>query len=98
MPYRIAHHRIHRRNASLLHFTRTLYYVLRAKPPQPYPLHSGRAFTTFEAARLQAQQLSKQGYYGWILRMQEVRQEDWPDDHWRIDHSTDAAIVWLEQF
>jgi hypothetical protein len=74
------------------------YYVLRAKPPQPYPLHSGRAFTTFKAARLQAQQLSKQGYYGWILRMQEVRQEDWPDDHWRIDHSSDDAIAWLAPF
>jgi len=98
MPYRVAHHRIHRRNASLLHFTRTLYYVLRAKPPQRYPLHSGRALKTFEAARMQAQQLSQQGYYGWILRVQEVRQEDWPDDHWRIDHSSDEALAWLAPF
>src|SRR5438445_2368455 len=60
------------------------YYVLRAKPPQRYPLHSGRALKTFEAARLQAYKLSQQGYSGWILRVQEVRQEDWPDDHWRI--------------
>jgi hypothetical protein len=30
--------------------------------------------------------------------MQEVRQEDWPDDHWRIDHSSDDAIAWLAPF
>ena len=98
MPYRVAHHRIHRRNTALLHFTRTLYYVLRAKPPQRYPLHSGRALKTFEAARLQAYKLSQQGYSGWILRVQEVRQEDWPDNHWRIDHSRDEAIAWLAPF
>jgi len=98
MPYRVGHHRIHRRKTSLLHFTRTLYYVLRAKAPQRYPLHSGRALTTFEAARLQAQQLAQQGYSGWILRLQEVRQEDWPDNHWRIDHSSDDAIAWLAPF
>ncbi len=98
MPYRVAHHRIPRRNTALLHFTRTLYYVLRAKPPQRSPLHLGRALKTFEAARLQAYKLSQQGYSGWILRVQEVRQEDWPDDHWRIDHSRDETIAWLAPF
>jgi hypothetical protein len=98
MPYHVAHHRIYSRNSSFMHFTRTLYYVLHGKPSQLYPLYSGRALTTFEAARMRAQQLSKQGYYGWILRVQEMRQEDWPEDHWRIDHSSDEAIAWLAQF
>jgi hypothetical protein len=47
---------------------------------------------------MQAHTLSKQGYYGWILCVQEMRQEDWPDDHWRIDHRRDDAIAWLTQF
>ena len=80
VPYRVAPHRIYSRNSSCMHFTRTLYYVLHGKPPQRYPLHSGRAFKTFEAARFQAHKLSKQGYYGWILRVQEVRQWSWPHD------------------
>jgi hypothetical protein len=35
---------------------------------------------------------------GWLLRLQEVRQEDWPDEHWCIDHSRDDAIAWVAQF
>jgi hypothetical protein len=30
--------------------------------------------------------------------VQEVRQEDWPEHHWRIDHRKDDAIAWLAQF
>jgi hypothetical protein len=40
----------------------------------------------------------KHGYGGWILRLREVRQENWPHDHWMIDHSVDDAIGWMEQF
>jgi hypothetical protein len=98
MPYRVVRHRIQSQNTALRHFTRIRYYALHGKPPQRYPLHSGRAFKTFEAAQFQAFTLSKQGYYGWILRVQEVRQEDWPEDHWRIDHRRDDAIAWLAQF
>ena len=98
MPYRVARYRIQSQSTALRHFTRILYYALHGKPPQLYPLRSGRAFKTFEAAQLQASTLSKQGYYGWILRLQEVRQEDWPEDHWRIDHRSDDAIAWLAQF
>ena len=98
MRYRVVRCRLQSQNTALRHFTRILYYALHGKPPQLYPLHSGRAFTTFEAAQFQAHRLSKQGYYGWILRLQEVRQEDWPEDHWRIDHRRDDAIAWLAQF
>ena len=69
MRYRVARYRIQSHNTSLNHFTRILYYALHGKPPQLYPLHSGRAFTTFEAAQFHASTLSKQGYYGWILRL-----------------------------
>jgi len=78
--------------------TRTVYYVLHCKPDQPYPLHSGAPFPTLERARLECRKLIKQGYGGWILRLREVRQEDWPHDHWMIDHSVDDAIGWMEQF
>ena len=98
MGYRVVRSRIQSHNTALKHCTRIRYYALHGKPPQCYPLHSGRAFTTLEAAQLRASTLSKQGYYGWILRLQEVRQEDWPEDQWRIDHSRDDAIAWLAQF
>ena len=78
--------------------TRTVYYVLHRKPDQLYPLHSGAPFPTLERARLESGKLVKQGYRGWILRLREVRQEDWPHDHWMIDHSVDDAIGWMEQF
>jgi hypothetical protein len=26
-----------------------------------------------------------------------VRQEDWPHDHWMIDHSVDDAIGWMDE-
>ena len=75
-----------------------MYYVLHCKPEQPYPLHSGSPFTNILAAKLEARKLAQQGFCGWILRLHEVRQEDWPDVHWLIDHSVDDAIDWLEQF
>jgi len=78
--------------------TRTRYSTLHAIPEQPYPLHSGAPFTTMLAARLEARKLAQKGYGGWIIRVQEMRQEDWPDDHWMIDHSVEQAIVWLEPF
>jgi hypothetical protein len=78
--------------------TRTVFYVVHRTPEQPYPLHSGPAFRSLERARLEAHKLAQQGYGGWIMRLREVRQEHGPDDHWRIDHSMDEAILWLEQF
>jgi hypothetical protein len=78
--------------------TRTVYYVLHCKPEQPYPLHSGSPFPNILAAKLEARKLAQQGFCGRILRLYEMRQEDWPNDHWLIDHSVDDAITWLEQF
>jgi hypothetical protein len=78
--------------------TRTVYYALYRKPDQPYPLHSGVPFPTLERARFEARKLVQQGYCGWIVRLREMRQEDWPDDQWMIDHSVDDAIGWMEQF
>jgi hypothetical protein len=78
--------------------TRTVYYVLHRKPEQPYPLHSGAPFPTLERARLECRKLVQQGYGGWLLRLREVRQEDWPHDQWMIDHSVEDAIGWMEQF
>jgi hypothetical protein len=78
--------------------TRTVYYALHRKPEQPYPLYSGPPFPSLERARLEARTLARQGFCGWILRLREVRQENWPDDQWLIDHSVADAISWLEQF
>ena len=58
----------------------------------------GAPLRMIEAAQFRASTLAKQGYYGWILRLQEVRQEDCPEDHWRIDHRREDAIAWLAQF
>jgi hypothetical protein len=77
---------------------RTVYYALHRTPEQPYPLHSGPPFPTLGRARLEARKLAQQGFCGWILRLREVLQEDWPDDHWLIDHSMDDAIGWIEPF
>jgi hypothetical protein len=77
---------------------RTVYYALHCKPDQPYPLHSGSPFMSLERARFEARKLTQQGFCGWIMRLYEVRQEDWPNDHWLIDHRVDDAIAWLEQF
>jgi hypothetical protein len=62
------------------HCTRTAYYVAHGRPPQLYPLRSGHPFTTFEAACTQAQLLAQQGYAGWIMRVREMHQEDWPEE------------------
>jgi hypothetical protein len=78
--------------------TRTVYYALHRKPDQPYPLHSGAPFPSLERAQFECRKLVKQGYCGWILRLREIRQADWPNDHWLIDHSVDDAIGWIEQF
>ena len=78
--------------------TRTRYYTLHATLDQPYPLLSGAPLTNILAARLEALTLARQGYGGWIIRVQEMHQEDWPEDYWMIDHSVEKAIVWLEQF
>jgi hypothetical protein len=98
MPYRVTPHRILTRNPSRMHYTRTVYYVVHGKPPQRYPLCSGRPLTTFEAARLHAQLLARQGYAGWIMRVREWRQEDWPEEQWLIDHGDREPIVWMHQF
>ena len=78
--------------------TRTRYYTLHAPPEQPYPLHSGAPFTNMLAAQLEARKLARHGFGGWIIRVQEMRHEEWPDDHWMIDHSVVQPIVWLERF
>ena len=78
--------------------TRTVYYAMHRKPDQPYPLHSGAPFSNFLSAMLEARKLARKGYCGWILRIRETREQDWPDDQWLIDHSADDAISWIEQF
>jgi hypothetical protein len=81
-----------------MNIRRTVYYALHCTPDQPYPLHSGAPFTSLERARLEARKLAQQGFCGRIMRLREVRQDDWPKDHWLIDHSVDDAIGWLEEF
>ena len=98
MPYRVRPHRLLTRNPSQRHCTRTVYYAAHGTPPQLYPLCSGRPFTTFEAAHLHAQLLARQGYRGWIMRVCELRQEDWPAEQWLIDHDEQEPIVWMKPF
>jgi hypothetical protein len=78
--------------------TRTVYYALHCTPEQPYPLYSGAPFPTLERARLEARKLAQQGYCGWILRIREARPAHGPDEQWRIDHSVEDAIGWIEAF
>ena len=78
--------------------TRTVYYAIHRKPDQPYPLYSGAPLTSLERAQLEARKLARQGYTGWIMRIRETREEDWPDDQWLIDHSVADAITRLEPF
>ena len=96
MPYRVTPHRLLTRNPSLRHCTRTVYYVVHGTPLQRSPLCSGHPFGTFEAAQLHAKRLAQQGYAGWILRLHEFRQEDWPEEQWLIDHEQTEPIVWLQ--
>jgi hypothetical protein len=96
MPYRVTPHRLLTRNPSLRHCTRTVYYVVHGTPLQRSPLCSGRPFGTFEAAQLHAKLLAQHGYAGWILRLHEFRQEDWPEEQWLIDHEQTEPIVWLQ--
>ena len=98
LPYRVTPHRLLTRNPLQMSRTRTVYYAMHGKPPQLYPLCSGRPFTTFEAARMHAQLLSRQGYAGWIMRVREMRQEDWPEEQWLIDHGDEEPIVWMTPF
>ena len=78
--------------------TRIVYYAMHHKPDQPYPLYSGAPFLTFWAAQLEAHKLARQGYSGWIMRIRETREEDWPHDQWLIDHSVEDAITRLAPF
>jgi hypothetical protein len=78
--------------------TRTVYYALHCTPAQPYPLYSGPPFASLERARLEARKLAQQGYCGWILRVRETGQGYGPDEQWRIDHSVEDAIGWIEAF
>jgi hypothetical protein len=98
MPYRVTPHRLLTRNPTRMHCTRTVYYVVHGKPPQRYPLRSGHPFRTFEAARMHAHRLSRRGYAGWIMRVREWRQEDWPAEQWLIDHGAEEPIVWIQPF
>jgi hypothetical protein len=98
MPYRVTPHRLLTRNPTLRHCTRTVYYVVHGTAPKPYPLRSGRPFGTVEAAQLHANLLARQGYAGWILRLQEYRQEDWPAEQWLIDHGQAEPIVGMHPF
>ena len=98
MPYRVIPRRILTRNTTLQHYTRTMYYAVHGKPPQLYPLRSGGPFPTFDAAQSKAYQLSLLGYSGWIMRLQEVRQVDWPDNQWLIDYGAEEPIVRMKQF
>jgi hypothetical protein len=96
MRYRVTPHRLLTRNPSLRHCTRTVYDVVHGTPSQGSPLRSGRPFGTFEAAQLHAQLLAQHGYAGWILRLHEYRQEDWPAEQWLIDHEQAEPIVWMQ--
>jgi hypothetical protein len=98
MPYRVTPRRLLLRNPTRMHCTRTMYDAAHGTPPQLYPLHLGRPLTTFEAVRLHAQLLSRQGYAGWSMRVRAMRQEDWPAEQWRIDHSAEEPIVWMTPF
>jgi hypothetical protein len=95
MPYRVTPRRLLTCNPTRTHCTRTVYYVAHGRPPQLYSLRSGHPFTTFEAARMHAQLLAQQGYAGWIMRVREMHQEDWPEEQWLIDHSAEEPIVWM---
>jgi hypothetical protein len=98
MRYRVTPHRLLTRNPTLRHCTRTVYYVVHGTPPQRYPLRSGRPCGTFEAAQLHAKHLAQQGYAGWIMRVQEYRQEDWPAEQWLIDHDQEEPLVGMHPF
>jgi len=98
MPYRVKPHRLLTYNPTRRHCTRTVYYVAHGRPPQLYPLRSGCPLTTFEAARMHAHLLARQGYAGWIMRVREMRQEDWPAEQWLIDHGHEEPIVWMTPF
>lgn len=91
-------HRLLTRNPSLRHCTRTVYSVVHGTPAQRSPLGSGRPLRTFEVAQLHAKLLTQQGYTGWILRLREFRQEDWPAEQWLIDHEQEEPIVWTQPF
>ena len=98
MHYRVTPHRLLTRNPSLRHCTRTVYYVVHGTPRQPSPLHSGQPLGTVAAAQLHAKLLAQQGYAGWIMRVQEYRQEDWPAEQWLIDHGQAEPIVGMYPF
>ena len=98
MPSRVTPRRLLIRNPTRMHRTRTVYYAAYGTPPQLYPLRSGRPFPTFEAARMHAQILSRQGYAGWIMRVRAMRQEDWPAEQWLIDHGDEEPVVWMQPF
>ena len=98
MRYRVTPHRLLTRNPSLRHCTRIVYYVVQGIPSQRALLRSGRPFGTFEAAQLHAKLLAQQGSSGWILRLREFRQEDWPEEQWLIDHEQAEPIVWMQPF
>jgi hypothetical protein len=73
--------------------TRIVYDVLYGPSPQRHPLSPGSPFTSLWAAQCEARKLAQRGYYGWIIRLREVRQEDWPEDQWLIDHSVDETMA-----
>ena len=98
MRYRVTPHRLLTRTATLRHCTRTVYYVVHGTPPEPSPLRSGRPLRTVEAAQLHAKLLAQHGYAGWILRVQEYRQEDWPAAPWLIDHGQAEPMVGMHPF
>ena len=91
-------HRLLTRNSTLRPCTRTVYDVVHGTPPPPYPLRSGRPLGTVEATQLHAKLLAQQGYAGWIIRVHEYRQEDWPAEQWLIDHGQAEPIVGMHPF
>ena len=86
------------RNAMLRPCTRAVYDVVHSMPPHPSPRRSGRPVGTVEAAQRHAKRLEQHGYAGWIRRVQEYRQEDWPAAQWLIDHEQAEPMVGMHPF
>ena len=95
---RVTPHPLLTRTPSRRHCTGTVSDVVPGTPAQRSPLRCGRPWGTCETAQLHAKRLAQHGDAGWMLRLHEYRQEDWPAEQWRIDHDQEEPIVWMQPF